>query len=158
MDRTEKSKDVAEPGSCPGCGYPENPPENRFCGRCGASLERPLAGGTELVPRAKESRVTLRERFLPSRLGPVGKTVAVSLAAVAADVGLAWLRHRMEKTGRSALPHDAGPTRREGPGDGPEYLHGYFLKEATLLLREGRETRGWFFSELMTIRSSRAEK
>jgi len=117
-----------------------------------------LVGGGELVPRAEESRVTLKKRFLPSRLGPVGKTVAVSLSLVAADVGLAWLRHRLEKTDRPALPHDVGRMRRqEGPEGGPEYLHGYFLTEVALLLREERETRDWCSSELR-IRSRRVEK
>ena len=161
MDRTEKSKDAAGPGPCPGCGHPENPPENRFCGRCGASLERALARRSEeLAPRAKESRVTLRERFLPGRLGPAGKTVAAGLAVVAADVGLTWLRHRLEKTGRPlAVPREVGLARQEeGPGGGPEYLHGYLLKEAMLfLLREGRDTRRSYSSEL-TIWSSRVEK
>jgi hypothetical protein len=157
VDRTEKNKDVAEP--CPERGHPENPPENRLCGRCGASLERVLARRSEeLAPRAKESRVTL-SRFLPRRLGPVGKTVAAGLAVAAADVVLAWVRHRLEKTGRPpVMPHDVGLARRnEGPGGGPEYLHGYLLKEAALLLREGRETRRSYSSEL-TIWSSRVEK
>ena len=159
MDRTEKSRDVAELSSCPVCGNPENPPENRFCGLCGASLERTLARSSrELAPRAREGRVTLKERFLPGRLGPVGKTVAVGLATVAADVGLAWLRHRLQKTDRPALSHDVDRAWREGlRGGGSEYLHGYFLKEAALMLREGGDTRGWFSSEL-TIRSSRVEK
>ncbi|MDQ3943229.1 MAG: zinc ribbon domain-containing protein [Actinomycetota bacterium] len=158
MDRTEKNEDVTAPGSCPECGYSENPLGNRFCGRCGASLERSPARRGELVPRAEESRVTLRERLLPDRLGPVGRTVAVGLAAVAVNVSLAWLRHRLEKTDRTMLLHDAGRVwREEGSGDGTEYLHGYLLEEAVLLLREGRKTRGWFSSEL-TIRSSRIEK
>jgi hypothetical protein len=83
-------------------------------------------------------------------LGPVGKTVAVSLAAV----GLAWLRHRLEKTDRSALPNHMW--REEEPKGGPQYLHGYFLREAALLLREEQETRGWLYSEL-TVRSNRPE-
>ena len=104
------------------------------------------------------SRVTLREGFLPKELGPVGKTVAVGLAAIAADVGLAWLRRRLERTGRSTLPHAVDRIRREEvPGGGPQYLYSYLLKEAAVLIREGRETRGWFSSEL-TIRSSRPEK
>ncbi len=110
------------------------------------------------MPRAKESRVTLRERFLPKGLGPVGKTVVVGLVAVAADVSLAWLRHRLEKTDRPVLPHDVSRVwQEEVPRGGPEYLHGYSLKEVALLVREGRETRGWFSSEL-TIRSSRVRK
>ena len=162
MDRTKKSKDVAEFGSCAECGHRRNS-EDRFCGRCGASLRRSLARRGELAPRAKESRVTLRERFLPRGLGPVGKTVVVGLTAVAADVGLAWLRHRLEKTDRSVLQHDVSRVwqeevpRGEVPRGGPEYLHGYSLKEAALLVREGRETCGWFSSEL-TIGSSRVRK
>jgi hypothetical protein len=80
------------------------------------------------------------------------------MAAVAADVGLAWLRHRVEKTGQPALPSDVGRAgREEEPGGDPEYVHGYFLKEAVLLLTEGRETRGWFSSEL-TVGSGRVQK
>ena len=157
MDRTEKSRDVAEFSSCPVCGNPENPPGNRFCGLCGASLERSLARSGELAPRAREGRVTLRERLLPGGLGPVGKTVAVGLATVAADVGLAWLRHRLQKTDRPALSHDVDRAWREGPRGGSEYLHSYSLKEAALMFREGGATRSWFTSEL-TIRSSRVEK
>ena len=152
MDRTEKGKGFSRP--CPGCGYPENPPENRFCGHCGVSLERALARwGGELTPRT-EGRITLRKRLLPDRLGPVGKTVAVSLAAVAADVGLAWLRHRLEKTDRPS--YGVGRVWREEPGGGPEYLRGYFLKEAALMLSDGGEVRRFYSSEL-TIRSSRVE-
>jgi hypothetical protein len=158
VDRTERNNDVAGPGPCPGCGYPENPAENRFCGRCGVSLERPLVPrGGELAPRVEESRATLRERFLPDRLGPVGKTVAVSLATVAAEVGLAWLHHRLEKTDRPSLPRDVGRVWREGLGGDPEYLHGYFLEEATLMLREGGEVRRSYSSEI-TVRSGRIEK
>jgi hypothetical protein len=157
VDQTQKDKNFTEPDPCPECGHSGNPPENRFCGRCGASLERLPTRGQELVPK-EASRVTLRESFLPKRLGSVGKTVAVGLAAMAADVGLAWLRHRLERTGRSALPHDVGHARREEvPEGGPEYLHSYLLKEAAVVIREGRESRGWFSSEL-TIRSSHAEK
>jgi hypothetical protein len=155
MNGTEESKGVA--GPCPGCGYPENPPENRFCGRCGAPLERALVQGGDLVPRTKESGVRL-SRFLTGRLGLVGKTVAASLALVAADVGLAWLRHRLEKTERPAQPHDVDRAWREAVSmSGPEYLHDYFFKETVLLLREGRETCRSYSSEL-TIRSTRVEK
>lgn len=155
MDGAEESKGVA--GACPGCGYAENPPENRFCGRCGASLERALVRSEDSVPRTKESGVRL-SRFLTGRLGPVGKTVAASLAVVAADVGLAWLRHRLEKTDLPAQPHDVDRAWREAvPGSGPEYLHDYFFRETVLLLREGRETRRSYSSEL-TIRSTRVER
>lgn len=159
MDRTEKSKDLVELGSCSGCGYSGNPSENRFCGRCGASLERSLARVRELGSRTEDNRVTLRERFLPDKLGPVGKTVAVSLVAAAANVGLTWLRYWLQKTEHAALPHDVGRVRREDElGSGNlEYLHGYFLKEAALLLREEGEVRVWFSSEL-TVRNNHAKR
>ncbi len=158
MDLPEKSKDGTEHGSCPGCGHPENPPGNLFCGRCGASLERsPARRSGELALRAEESKVKLRERLLPGGLGPVGRTVAVGLAVVAADVGLAWLRHRLEKTGQSALPHEVGQAWREVPDKGSGYLHGYSLEEAALLLKDGRGTRWSYFSRL-EIKSSRLEK
>ncbi len=158
MDLPEKSKDGTEHGSCPGCGHPENPPGNLFCGRCGASLERsPARRSGELALRAEESKVKLRERLLPGGLGPVGRTVAVGLAVVAADVGLAWLRHRLEKTGRSTLPHEARQAWREVPGKGSGYLHGYSLEEAALLLKDGRGTH-WSYSSRLEIKSSRIEK
>jgi hypothetical protein len=142
-----QSKDIAGLIPCSACEYSGNPPENRFCGRCGAPLERALARGGDLAPRA-ESRV-VRKRFLPYRLGPVGKTLAVSLAVLAADAGLAWLRHRIEKTGRSALSLDpADHAWREKSGNSLEYLHSYTLREAALLLRDEKGTRGWFSSEL----------
>jgi hypothetical protein len=157
VDPTKKSKDAA--GPCPKCEHPENPPENRFCGLCGAPLERaPARRSTELALRARERGATLKERFLPARLGPVAKTAAASLAIVAADVGLAWLRHRLEKPGGQALPRDAGHAWQEERSEGaPEYLHGYSLNETALLFREGQETRRSYYSEL-TITSSRIEK
>lgn len=160
MDRTEKREDVTRASSCPECGHLENPSENRYCGCCGATVERSLARSGELTLRAKESGVRPRERFLLNGLGPVGKTVAVGLAIVAVDLGLAWLHRRLEKTDRPApvVPQDVSRAwREERPRGGPGYLQGYVLKEAGLLVREGRESRGWFSSEL-TIRSRRVEK
>jgi hypothetical protein len=110
-----------------------------------------------LAPK-EESTVTLRERFLSKEFGPVGKTVAVGLAAMTANVVLAWIYRRLERTGRSALPHAVGHIRREEvPEGGPEYLYSYLLKEAAVLIREGREARGWFSSEL-TIMIRHPEK
>src|SRR5262249_30500606 len=39
--------------NCPKCGH-QNPENNRFCGMCGASLERRGASGTELLPEDAE--------------------------------------------------------------------------------------------------------
>jgi Double zinc ribbon len=77
---------MAEHAPCPRCRH-ANPPENRFCGWCGTSLE----SSHELVPR-REGALTAVRRTLPSKLGPVGKVVAVGLVTLAAEVGLSLLR------------------------------------------------------------------
>ena len=156
MDTPEKSKNGVDP--CPRCVHSESPPEIRFCERCSAPLQRPPARRSkELALRARERGVTLKERFLAGRLGPVAKTVTADLAIVVVDLGLAWLRHRLEKTDQPTLPRDAGGAWREARPSGSEYVHGYYLKEAALLLREGREIRHFYSSEL-TITSRRIEK
>ncbi len=77
---------MAEHAPCPRCRH-ANPPENRFCGWCGTSLE----SSHELVPR-REGALTAVRRTLPAKLGPVGKVVAVGLVTLAAEVGLSLLR------------------------------------------------------------------
>jgi hypothetical protein len=79
---------VSENVRCPRCSR-ANPPENRFCGGCGASLQ----SSGELIPR-REDGLTLAGRALHERLRPIGKVLAVGLATLAAEVGLSWLRHR----------------------------------------------------------------
>ena len=73
--------------SCSLCGHP-NPPANRFCGRCGASL----TAGEQLISRLEESPAA--ERSLPAKLKPVGKALAVGAAVLAAEATLAWLQRR----------------------------------------------------------------
>jgi hypothetical protein len=77
---------MAEHAACPRCRH-ANPPENRFCGWCGASLE----SSHELVPR-REGALTAARRILPAKLGPASRVVAVGLVTLAAEVGLSWLR------------------------------------------------------------------
>ena len=79
---------MAEPALCLRCRH-ANPPENRFCGWCGASLK----SSHELVPR-REGALTAASRTLPAKLGPAGKVVAVGVVTLAAGVGLSWLRQR----------------------------------------------------------------
>jgi hypothetical protein len=81
---------------CPAC-QQANPIEDRFCGKCGVALER------QLPVRLADTRLTIAGRNLPITWQQLGKTVALSAAALAADVGLAWLRRRME-AGPSAAP------------------------------------------------------
>ena len=73
---------------CPRCRH-ANPPQNRFCGSCGASLE----ASSDLVVR-RGNNPTVRGHALPVKSGPVGKALAVGLATLAVRAGLSWLRHR----------------------------------------------------------------
>ena len=111
---------------CPLCRH-DNPLENHFCGRCGASL----SSGKQLVLRRKGG-LTAAGRALPAKFKPVGKALAVTLAALAAEAGLAWLDRR---TGRSASPRlparDAGGLAVRGR------LVGLSLEEVFVQLQEG---------------------
>lgn len=92
---------------CPQCQH-GNPLENRFCGRCGASLER-----TELAPQ-QQTGLARAGSAVPIPLKQVGQTVVVSLAALAAEAGLAWLRRRVERIHiphQSATPHTTAMVR-----------------------------------------------
>jgi hypothetical protein len=81
---------------CPACQH-ANPVDDRFCGKCGAPMER------QLPARRGDTRLTIAGRNLPVTWQQLGKTVALSAAALAAEAGLAWLRHRIE-AGSSAAP------------------------------------------------------
>jgi Double zinc ribbon len=84
---------------CPRC-QQENPPSHRFCGSCGA----PLMSSEQLATR-QEYRPVRAASALPSRLGSVGKAVAVGVAVLlAAEAGLSWLQHRIGTEDRSSLP------------------------------------------------------
>src|SRR3712207_5197550 len=109
---------MTEQAPCPLCRH-ENPPGNRFCGSCGA----PLTSGEQLATR-QEHRPVRAGRAWPSKLGPMGKALAVSVAALAAEAGLSWLRRRIGTEHRSSLPavRDAGSASRG-------YLVGQSLEE-----------------------------
>jgi hypothetical protein len=83
---------------CPRCRQ-ENPPSHRFCGSCGA----PMSSGEQPATR-HEHRPVPSGRAWPAKLGPVGKALTVSVAALAADAGLSWLRHRIGAKERSSRP------------------------------------------------------
>ncbi len=84
---------------CPQCQH-GNALDNRFCGHCGASLDR-----NQIQPR-EETSLVLAGRQLPvQQLKQVGQAVAVSLVALAAEAGLAWLRRRVEQIN---MPSQAG--------------------------------------------------
>ena len=87
---------------CPTCQH-GNPLDDRFCGKCGAPLER------QLPMRRPESRLSIAGRDLPVTWKQFSRTVALSVAALAAEAGLAWLRRRIE-AGPSAAPAGAAPS------------------------------------------------
>ncbi len=102
---------MTEHAPCPRCRH-GNPPKNRFCGWCGAPLT-----SSELVPRRGRG-LAVAGRTLPVRLKPVGKALAVGVAALAAEAGLSWLRRRANGEGRPSMP-----AARDG------YLVGQSLEE-----------------------------
>jgi hypothetical protein len=81
---------------CPSCQH-GNPMDDRFCGKCGVPLER------QLPMRRPDARLTIAGRDLPVTWKQFSRTVALSVAALAAEAGLAWLRRRMD-SGSSAAP------------------------------------------------------
>lgn len=83
---------------CSNCQH-GNTLENRFCGRCGAALEARHALPDDQQPAAN---LALSSAALPTEFKQVGKAVAVSLAALAAEASLAWLRRRVERINLSA--------------------------------------------------------
>jgi hypothetical protein len=81
---------------CPSCQH-GNPLDDRFCGKCGAPLER------QLPMRRPDARLTIAGRDLPVTWKQFSRTVALSVAALAAEAGLAWLRRRID-SGPAAAP------------------------------------------------------
>jgi hypothetical protein len=95
---------------CPACQH-GNPLDDRFCGKCGAQLER------QLPVRQGQALLTIAGRNLPVTWTQLGRTVALSVAALAAEAGLAWLRRRIE-AGPAAIapaPQASVPAIRQAP-------------------------------------------
>jgi hypothetical protein len=87
---------MADQTPCPRCRH-ANPPENRFCGSCGASL----GTGSHLVAR-REGNLTVMGHALPVKPGPVSKALAVGLVTLGVRAGLSWLRYRTTAKDRSS--------------------------------------------------------
>lgn len=92
---------------CAACQH-GNPLDDRFCGKCGAPLER------QLPARRADAPLAIAGRNLPVTWQQLGKTVALSVAAVAAEAGLAWLRKRIESG-----PTASAPLARSAPSTRP---------------------------------------
>jgi hypothetical protein len=108
---------MTDQAPCPRCRQ-ENPPRNRFCGSCGA----PLMSGEQLA-RREEHRPVPAGRAWPAKLGPVSKVLAVSVAALAAEACLSWLRTKIGAEDRSSLP------ALRGAGSAPR---GYLVSQRSL--------------------------
>jgi hypothetical protein len=75
---------------CPTCQH-GNPLDNRYCGACGRPLQ------ADALARTGATSIVIAGQELPvAQIKQVGKVLAVSLATVAAEVGMAWLRHKAE--------------------------------------------------------------
>ena len=125
----EDKQTMTDQAPCPRCRH-ANPPENRFCGSCGA----PLTSGEQLATR-QGHRPVPPGRAWPAKLGPVSKALAAGVAAIAAEAGLSWLQRRIGTEDRSSLPavRDAGSASRG-------YLVGQSLEE--ILLQAWEDSNG----------------
>ena len=75
------------------------PPGNLFCGSCGA----PLTSGEQLATRQDHRPIPARHAW-PAKLGSAGKALAVGVAALAAEVGVSWLRRKIGAADWSSMP------------------------------------------------------
>jgi hypothetical protein len=93
---------------CSSCQH-GNPLDDRFCGKCGAPLER------QLPMRRDDAYLTVAGRNLPVTWKQLSRTVALSVAALAAEAGLSWLRRRIETGAAPASSAPAKPSSRPKP-------------------------------------------
>ncbi len=124
---------MAEQAPCPRYGH-ANPPENRFCGSCGASLE----AGSDLAPQ-RGNNLTGISHALPVKPGPVGKALAAASITLAVRAGLSWLGHRSRAKDSSST----SPTR-EHDATVSEHLLGRSLEEILFQELEGDYRRRTF--------------
>ncbi len=125
---------------CPRCRQ-ENPPRNRYCGSCGALL----TSGEQLA-RRQEHRSVPAARAWPAKLSPVGKALAVGVAALATEAGLSWLRNKIGAEDRSSLP------AVRGAGSAPRhYLVGQILEEVLVQTWEDSQSRAFARREVRSF-------
>jgi Double zinc ribbon len=123
-----------------------NPPENRFCGWCGASLRT----STDLLVR-REGGLTVMGHALPVKPGPIGTALAVGLCTLALRAGMFWLRHRITADDRSSTL-----TTREHDTALSEYLLHQGME--TILIQESGEAHQGRTIAWQAIRSIAAER
>lgn len=92
---------------CPRCDA-GNPGEQAFCGHCGLALDAPVAQPLARRPTAALASRSIR---LPARWRQTGQVVALGIASLAAEAGLAWLQRRQQaQSERPAQPTLASST------------------------------------------------
>lgn len=82
---------------CPQCGH-GNSLDHHFCGKCGAALERLLPAPLSPQPLVRLSAA------LPARWRDVGRAVAISAVALAAEAGIAWLARQIAQRQAPVVP------------------------------------------------------
>jgi hypothetical protein len=87
---------MADQIPCARCQH-TNPPVNRFCGWCGASLRT----STDLMAQ-REGSLTVMGHALPVKPGAIGTALAVGLGTLIMRAGMSWLRHRITADDRSS--------------------------------------------------------
>jgi hypothetical protein len=130
---------VDEHASYPLCGH-DNPAENYFCGRCGASL----TSDKQLVPRREDALAAMSHAF-PAKLKPVGEVLAVILASMAVEAALGWLDGRAERDVSLRLL----PSRGTGSSAIRGRLVGLSLEQTFVQLQEASSQRSWGFARKM---------
>ena len=131
---------MTDQAPCPRCRQ-ENPPRNRFCGSCGAAL----TSGEQLATREEHHPVPAG-RAWPTKFGPVGKALAVGVAALATEAGLSWLRRRIAAVDRSSVP------AVRGAGSAPRhYLVGQILEEVLVQTWEDPHGRAFARREVRSF-------
>jgi hypothetical protein len=126
---------------CPRCRH-ANPPQNRFCGSCGASLE----ASSDLVVR-RENGLTMMGRTLPAKLGPAGNVLVVGLATLAAQAGLSWLRHKIKAEDPPLMLTTREHDTAVSEGHLGRGLEAFLIKE----LEEGYRSRTFAWQAIRSI-------
>lgn len=101
---------------CPRC-EAGNPGEQAYCGDCGLRLQpgalsaAPSDSGTGLARRGA-TPLALRSVRLPAQWKQASKVVALGVASIAAEVGLAWLQQRHQAQQGQQLARPQGEAGR----------------------------------------------
>lgn len=105
----------------------------------------------EQLARREEHRPVPAGRAWPAKLGPVSKVLAVSVAALAAEACLSWLRTKIGAEDRSSLP------ALRGAGSAPRgYLVGRSLEEVFVQMWEDHHGRVVARREVRSFFTTRA--